>query len=130
MLELDITAFIAETCPRDYSASCAELGENAGAVTWHHACEDSNEWNFLDTDDKREDFRAFVGESGGWNAEEIAAWSDVELNALCIQWIAADIRDCLGDSQDWHRYGELLESGSVSGSIYRSDDGAVYWSVS
>jgi len=131
MLEINITQFITETCPRDYSASCAEMGDNAGALTWSHAVEDSTEWNFLDTEDKRDAFRAFVCELGGWTEAEIAAWSDVELNALCIQWIAGDIRECLEWEVDdvWANYQEMAEAGQVNSNLYRAEDGSVYWSV-
>jgi hypothetical protein len=96
--EIDITDFLAKSCMRDYSASVAEIGIDAGPSTWRASCDDAPDWQFLDTDDKREEFRAFVLASGGWGRDEIAAWSDDELQALCLQWIASDVRECSLDS--------------------------------
>jgi hypothetical protein len=72
-----------------------------------------------------------VRSSGGWTEQEIAAWSDVELNALCIQWIAGDIRECLEWEVDdvWANYQEMAEAGQVNSNLYRAEDGSVYWSV-
>ena len=41
MCELDVTAIVASIAPRDYSASVAELGNDAGRITWEAACEDA-----------------------------------------------------------------------------------------
>ena len=38
--------------------------------------------------------RDFARSSGGWSADEIAAWPDEELNALFLQWVAGDTREC------------------------------------
>ncbi|WP_196301891.1 hypothetical protein, partial [Streptococcus pneumoniae] len=65
----------------------------AGRDTWRHAVEDAPDYNLLDTDDKRDEFRAHVKGFGAWSDEEIAAWSDVELNALFMQLISGDIRN-------------------------------------
>lgn len=130
-MELNITAFFRGACPRDYFASIAEIGADAGRATWQAACDDSEDWPILDSDDKREAFRRFVRSSGGWTESEIRAWSDSELNALCLQWIAGDMREGgIGpDStpEDWAEYETRAESGQCSGSIYRGDSGAVYW---
>ncbi len=87
-MELNITEFYNNTCPRDYSASVAEIGANAGHDTWRAACEDSPDYMILDTDDKLQAMREHVRGFGEWSDEEIAAWTDVELNALLLQFIA------------------------------------------
>lgn len=92
-MEIDITRFLAEAAPMDYSASVAEIGQNAGRDTWNAAIEDSPDFMMLDDDEKRDAFRAYVRGFGAWSDEEIAAWSDVELNALFIQIISGDIRN-------------------------------------
>lgn len=137
MMELNITDFFNNAAPRDYSASKMELGDNAGAITWNHAVEDSAEWNFLDTDEKREEFRAYVKTFGAWSDEEISAWSDTELNALLLQLISGDIRevpDMNGpEDWDWALYQEYAEEGIISGRMYggcMSVDGQVYYSIS
>ena len=83
-MELDITEFFNACAPMDFSASVMELGNDAGILTWRAACEESENLNLLNTDEKREAFKAFVRSSGGWTAAEIAAWSDLELQALVL----------------------------------------------
>lgn len=129
-MELDITDFFNGAAPSDYSASVAEIGRNAGPDTWRAANEDSGDYPLLQTDEQREAFRSFVKDSGGWTAEEIAAWSDTELNALCIQWIAGDMRenDLNPDmsDDDWAEY-EANENARHS--IFRASDGKVYFYI-
>jgi hypothetical protein len=135
-MELNITRFFREAAPRDYSASIAEIGADAGRATWQAANDDSEDYPILDTDEKRHAFRRFVQESGGWSASEIAAWSDQELNALCIQWIAGDMREVPGielgpgmTDADWSAYEAMQSDGTVASRIYRGTDGGVYFSI-
>lgn len=133
--EIEITEFFKNAAPKDYSASVAEIGENAGQYTWQAACDDSDDWNMLDTDEKRDEFRKFVKSSGGWTEEEIAAWSDKELNALFIQWVSGDMRECGLDGSDrlsdsaWEQYEELAERGTVPSNLFRTEDNNVYFYV-
>lgn len=131
MTQINITRFYAEACPMDYSASVAEIGENAGRYTWQAAKDDAQEYNFLDTDEKRQAFRDWIKPYGAWDDSEIAAWDDTELNALFIQWIASDIRECLERDVDdiWANYQEMAETGTVPSNLYRDDDGQVYFSL-
>lgn len=130
-MDIDITEFYNSIEPSRYSASAMELGDNAGRITWSNACNDSSEFNLLADEDKRDAFRRFVRSNGGWNEQEISAWSDVELNALFIQWISGDIRECLEwDVADiWANYEEMSESGRVSNNLFRGDDGRIYFSL-
>lgn len=131
--ELDITEFFNNAAPMDYSASVAEIGKDAGRDTWNAACEDSTEYNILDNDEKRELFREFVRGFGAWDDAEIAAWTDVELNALCIQFISGDMRDAglhadMSDDE-WTGYGENENSsGRIYGGILTTD-GRVYFNI-
>ena len=122
-MELNITRVFNETAPMDYYASRAEIGDNAGADTWRAACDDSADYMMLDDDNKRQAFRDYVRTFGAWNDAEIAAWSDIELNALLLQMIAGDIRDdgLDTDEPDWESEG-LKES-----RIFRGDDNQVYY---
>lgn len=136
IMEIDITEFFNSCAPRDFSASVAEIGDNAGPATWQAACEESAEIAILDTDEKREAFRDFVRESGGWDDSEIAAWSDTELQALCIQWISGDMREPVGfelgpDTTDaqWADYGQQVADGQCAGRIYHGEDGRVYFYI-
>jgi hypothetical protein len=94
-MELEIT-HLAESYAPEFSGSAAELGDNAGQITWANNIESVNlvRRPLLDTDEKKEAFRDFVKDSGGWTREEIDEWSDTELNALCHQWIMGDVREC------------------------------------
>lgn len=129
-MELNITKLFNAIAPRDYSASVAEIGANAGRDTWRAAVGDSPDFMLLDTDDKREAFKGLVRGYGAWSPEEVEAWSDVELNALLLQMIAGDMRE--GDlsagmtAEGWARYQEASEAGEVSGAIFVAD-GEIYY---
>jgi hypothetical protein len=129
--ELDITDFFNNAAPRDYSASEAEIGRDAGKATWGAACEDSREWPLLDTDEKRDAFRRHVMDFGAWTPEEIGTWSDTELNALLLQMIAGDMRDYCDSAEgwDWEEYEKGAERGTYSGRICRGDGGRVYYYI-
>ena len=79
------------------------------------------------------DHEAQVTAVGGWNAEEIAAWSDVELNALFNQLVSGEVRqieDLCSDEDgeiDWKEYERLANKGTLSGSLYRGDDKQIYY---
>lgn len=134
-MNLDITAFWRTCAPMDYSASVAEIGRSAGPDTWRAACDDSADNLILDNADKLSAFRDFVRSSGGWDDEEVAAFSGLDLNALCLQWISGDIREaqstCRGDTEgfDWAQYEIGAESGRHSGRLYRAADGSVYFEI-
>lgn len=130
-VEIDITDFFENACPRDYSASVAELGVNAGSDTWRAACDDSPDYPFLDTEEKREEFREHIRGFGAWNDDEIKAWSDTELNALLLQLISGEMRESGLDQgePDWQEYREGCEAGKYHGDISPGNDGRVYFYV-
>lgn len=130
-MELNITTFYNSMCPRDYSASVAEIGDNAGQDTWRAACDDSPDFMILDDDNKRQAMRAHVRTFGAWSDTEINAWSDIELNALLIQCIAGDIRESILDDNPnaWPEYYEQGEQGVVSCRMFSDDDGQVFYSI-
>jgi len=134
-VELKITGFFNGAAPMDYSASVAEIGRTAGADTWRAACDDAPDWNLLDTDEKREAFREFVSGYGAWTDEEIAAWDNTHLNALCLQWISGDMREVpdveMGpnmSADDWATYQKYSEAGIVAGRFFQSGTD-VYWTM-
>lgn len=132
-MEINITKFFTENAtPMDYSASVAEIGANAGRDTWEAAKEDAGFFQFLDTAEKVDAFKTFVLDSGGWSKEEINAWSVRELNALFLQWVAEDIRECLEWDVDdvWANYEEMSQDGTVPSRLFRTDDGQVYFDIS
>ena len=130
-MEINITKFFTEeACPRNYAASAAEMGQDAARITWEAAKEDAGFFQFIDTPEKIEAFKAFVLDSGGWSQDEIDAWSVREINALFLQWVAGDIRECLEWDVDdiWATYEEMAEAGQVPSRLFRTDD-AVYFSL-
>ena len=131
-MDLDITKFFQTAAPSDYSASVAEIGARAGLDTWNAACDDAPDYPLLDTDDKRDAFRDYVRMFGAWSPKEIKAWTDAELTALLMQFIAGDIREAgltpQSTPEDWARYEKDAESGRVSGRLYYSN-GSVYYSL-
>lgn len=135
--ELEITRLVTseDFVPFDLSNNCATLGDNAGQLTWSASKEAAVAIApaLLDTEEKKEAFRDFVKSSGGWSEEEIAAWDDVELNALCLQWIAGDIREAFGDADfaewDWDEYEKDAEAGRIPSRIFKADDGRVFFDI-
>lgn len=134
-MELEITELFNKSMPTRYSASLAE-NPYAPSFTWNNAKASAPLWNLLDTEEKLDAFRAFVKESGGWSENEIQRFSSMELNALCIQWIAGDMREPVGfdmgpqmDAEDWEEYDAQCSAGNVAGRIFMGEDFKIYWSM-
>jgi len=132
-MEVNITHFFNTAAPMDYSASVAEIGNDAGAATWGAAVEDSAGNMLLDTEDKRDAFRSHIAGFGAWSDAEVAAWTEVELNALFMQMISGDMREAdIGPestADDWIKYEERVHAGQCGGNIFRATDGEVYYSL-
>jgi hypothetical protein len=92
---INITNLIEMDC-FDLSHSAAEGGQDAGRNTWDASKAAAAEMRppLLDTEEKLEAMRDFAKSSGGWTEEEIGEWSADGLNALFLQWIAGDVRQC------------------------------------
>ena len=132
--EIDVSPLLASPGfdPGDCSNSVANLGQNAGALTWQASRRAASA--LVLSEGQKDAFRDFVRSSGGWDDEEIAAWDDAELTALCVQWIAGDIREGFGDGVsndpaewDWADYNERAERGAVSSNLYLFG-GKLFWS--
>ena len=132
--EIDVTPLLASPGfdPWDCSNSAANLGQNAGELTWRASQRAAS--SLVLSEGQKEAFRDFVRSSGGWDDEEIAAWDDAELAALCVQWIAGDVREGFGDDLpddpaewDWADYNERAERGGVASTLYLHD-GKLFWS--
>jgi hypothetical protein len=135
-MDLNITQFFRDAAPMDYSASRAEIGNDAGPSTWRAAVDDSESFMLLDDDAKRDAFRDHVRGFGAWSEEELAAWSDRELNALLLQMIAGDMREPVGfelgadtTEEEWQDYERQCEAGQCSSRISRAEDGDVYYYI-
>ena len=133
-MELDITEFVLNTEPFDFSASIAERGPNAGPDTWANAVREAKEKPLLTAPDQIDEFRDYAGTFGAWDDEIRAAWSDNECNALLIQLISGDMReagmdDCFPDEFDWTAYQQRSEAGQISGNISKGDDGRIWYYI-
>ncbi len=117
MCEIDVTPIMSEDC-RVLSASRAELGNQAGQITWRNCIALATRLPLIN-DTNRDDARNHFAAYGAWDAEEIAAWSDTELSALVWQEAAADMREfeeyCGGDLA---RYEAACERGTISGRLF------------
>ena len=133
-MEINITEFVRNAETHDFSASAAEMGQNAGKITWNNAVQEAASTQFI-TAESRDAFESWAREFGAWDREEIAAWSLDECNALLIQYISGDLNEleslCYSDSDefgiDWDAAEKLSREGAIGGSIFKGDDGAVYF---
>lgn len=130
-MELNITRFFYEGDAFEFSASRMELGENHGPITWQNACNAYPHFYILNNKDKRAAFRKHALGFGAWEKDEIASWSERELNALLLQMIAGDIRDTGMDPAewDWDDYEKLAEAGTYSGRIFKGSDDQIYYTI-
>lgn len=132
-IELDITDFFRNAGMIDYSASASEIGQDARQVTWKAACDDSAQYPLLRTEDEKEAFRLHIKRTGGWPEDEIAKWNDTELNALCMQCVAGDVRQAEltpeSDQEDWDNYYTAASEGNIPSTLTRGDDGKIYYTL-
>lgn len=127
-MEINISRFFAEAEPFEFSRSRAEYGDNAGPTSWANAVKAGTDSPLLTTPEQLQALRDHVKGFGAWDDEEIAAWSDAEVNALFIQMISGDMReaglDCDPDESAWQEY---EENDRVSHNIFRGSDGEIYY---
>lgn len=132
-MELDITAFVrGEAEPFDFSRSAAEWGPDAGLSSWRNAIAQAEASPLLTTPEHFDAMRDFIKGFGAWDADEIAAISDADLNAMLIQFISGDMREsgmdaCDPDDFDWAEYERRAEEGQIFARIYRGDDARIYF---
>ena len=133
-MQINITEFVRNAETHDLSASVAELGANAGKITWDNAKRKAASIHLVKQEDRTE-FETWARDFGAWSKEEIAAWSLDECNALLIQYISGDLNEleslCYSDDDefniDWPKAEKMSEHGTISGNIFKSDDGQVYF---
>lgn len=132
--EIDVSPLLASPGfdPRSCFNSVANLGQNAGKLTWQASRRAASA--LILSEGQKEAFRDRVRSSGGWDDEETAAMSDADLTALCVQWISGDIREGFGDDLpedpaewDWAEYQKESEAGHCPSTLYLHD-GKLLWS--
>lgn len=102
MLELNVTPLFDGSLDAYYiSNSRANLGDNAGQITWNNANQAGNEFQLID-DSNRDEIISYFGDYGAWSDEELNSMTNIELSALCWQEAAADAREHWDiDNEDW-----------------------------
>lgn len=128
-MEIEITHLLEEDMFQ-FSHSAAEGGQNAGRNTWHAALNGPRP--LLQTPEQFQDARDYFRSTGGWDADECTAFTENEVEALLLQFIAGDIREAGADSldeMDWEEYQADCEAGRVNGNLSRTDDGRVFYSI-
>jgi len=135
-MEIDITDFVLKNAMIDFSASVAEIGNNAARSTWNAVREHSPSYMFV-TQDNREEVQSYFRDFGAWSPDEIAAWSDTDLNALLLQDIAGNVREAgLDDLSEDSSPDEIREAFAkydadqdVSHLLFLDDDQRIYYYV-
>lgn len=125
-MEIDVTDFVTNEDPAEFSASREELGQDAARITWRNAMDYAAKAPMLTTEDQIEALRDDARRSGGWEPAEIATWSDQHCNALFVQMVAAEMREAhmqAGDLESfiWEGYEADIAAGRVAGLLYRGD---------
>ena len=121
MLEIDVS-FLLETDASNFSASQAELGPNAGKITWANACEACHLINL--TPEEILEAKEYIKTWGAWEHDEIDSWSEDETKALIVQSAAGDYRETEYDLRDeegnvdWDEYEAAAQNGSISGNLF------------
>jgi len=138
--EINITSLFvkgSKFVPFDLSNSVAVLGPGAGETTYKNCLRLAASVRILNTKELEKDFIEFLLEFGAWEREDLIEDTEKEtsrqLNALFLQFVAGDIRDAFGDTcfaeWDWNQYEIDEAKGTVSGRIYKGDDGEIYYYI-
>lgn len=93
MLEFDVTPLFADKLDAYMlSNSVANLGDNAGQITWDNALEAATEYPLV-TDANRDEVIAWIKGWGSWTEGDLMQWGSESLSALVWQFAAADFRE-------------------------------------
>ena len=126
-MEIDVTHMVENANQMsELSGSQMEHGRDAGSITWNNALEYGREQPLLTTDEERDAAREHFVHYGAWSREEIAAWSEDELQGIMCQDVAAAIRE-MEHYPDPDEYREARERGECSGDLYQGDSGRWYF---
>ena len=129
-MDIDITRFVMESEPFNFSASIAEMGQDAGRITWNNAKESAKDSPLLESAEQLQALRDHMRGFGAWDEDEIAGWDADECNAIFIQLISGDMRESGMDGVpmdefDWNQYEIDIQAGQIAGRIGLWDDGRI-----
>lgn len=94
-IKINVTKLFEHREPWDCSNSVANLGDQAGRLTWQCAtecAENYQSWLESPLPDALDDILADARETGAWDDEELNDWSVDDCLAYLVQCIAADLR--------------------------------------
>lgn len=120
-MEIEITKMVEDsnTMPT-LSGSAMELGDNAGAITWNNCLSYAKEHPILKIE-QIQNAKNYFKSFGAWSKEEIEKWSELEVQALTIQFIAGNIRE-LEKFETFEDYLKASNDGQVSGDIFKHEN--------
>ncbi len=123
-MEINVNRLVTELEPSELSGSIAERGSNAGPETWRNSVNAAKAKRVLKPN-QRQAARDYFAEFGAWLAEEIAAWSIAELDALVLQYAAGELREAQGVAPgdglgeiDWPEAEALANAGTLAGNLF------------
>jgi hypothetical protein len=128
-MELDVTHLVEEVDCGMLSASQAELGPDAGRITWANSMEEAAARPLL-RPDQLDDARQWIADLGAWTRDAIAVWPDEEVQAFIVQYAAGDVRTYEDHYPDYETYRLAAEQGRTSGNLWRADNGRWFFSLS
>ncbi len=121
MIEIDVTVYVEDHDCSLYSDSVFNSGlQNIGEITWRNACQQVTDEPLV-TAEQQAELRDWLAGFGAWDREEIAAMTDVETNAMLLQFVAGDVQEMLDYDTD-EGYRAACEYGTCSGRLYKSSD--------
>lgn len=97
-IKADVSVMFAAREPWDCSNSIANLGDQAGRLTWECALEvaaDADKWLLSNRADALAGIVEWAHDTGAWDEAETATWSEEECLALFVQNVASDLREHL-----------------------------------
>lgn len=121
-MEINVTKLVNEDNAPMLSGSVFELGEDAGRITWNNS-KDYAASNGLLTLDQIEPMKEYFRGFGAWSKEEIAAWTEIEVQALFVQEVASNIRE-MESFDTYEDYQAAVEKfkGQASGNLFKSEN--------
>ena len=123
-MELDVTHMVeAADDMIELSGSRLEHGQDAGRITWNNSVAYGQQQPLLKTQEDRDAARAHFREYGAWSEEEIAAWSEADLQGIMCQDVAAAIREI----EHYDTYEEYVAANDGGGNLYPGDNGRWYF---
>ena len=133
MSEHDITHLVTDADCYLLSGSVNELGPLAARLTWQNSCDEGEARPLLKTPEDLDSARDHFEGYGAWDADEVAAWTDADLQGLAAQEAASGLRE-LASALDINvedlpgaTSGELEEAWATSGGrVYPGAEGRWY----